>query len=325
MAAEQQQDDVLQYSLPDLCGVDPSPIVNEEEMVAAAQRNVQMVIKHIFEIPDTTVTDDGVLVTLPKHSIDPSLRMPREKPLPAKKPKTRWQKFAEAKGIKKKKRSRMVWDDNVKDWVPRWGAYSTKHIEDKLTWAIEVGAHDDPYEDPFAKRRAEKKLTVAKQKMREARNKLEAVGKKLPVGVPVGNDIGRGFKRKQTKEQLKEALRRTQIATGSRGEFDKLGKNEQVIKQTKKTKVHPKKVNEEKAEYMKILGRITKGGEVNKTQAAKWARTSEEGARAEANKEKKDKGIDMGSKKGTKKAPTKKKGGKGGGKGGKKGGKKGKR
>lgn len=67
----------------------------------------------------------------------------------------------------------MVWDENVQDWVPRWGAYSIKKNEDKYTPVIEVKGSEDPYEDPFLRKSLEKRLLKEKQKMNEIKNKME--------------------------------------------------------------------------------------------------------------------------------------------------------
>lgn len=50
---------------------------------------------------------------------------------------TKWEKFAQQKGIQKKKRSRKVFDEVRQDWVPRWGARSIKKLNDKDNFAIE--------------------------------------------------------------------------------------------------------------------------------------------------------------------------------------------
>lgn len=84
---------------------------------------------------------------------------PRQKSIPKEKTQTRWEKFSKEKGIEKKKRGRMVWDENVKDWVPRWGAYSVKKNEDKNTPVMEHKKNADPYEDPFLRKSLEKKLS----------------------------------------------------------------------------------------------------------------------------------------------------------------------
>jgi hypothetical protein len=51
----------------------------------------------------------------------PSTVLPREKPAPKAKATTRWEAFAKEKGIKKRKRERMLWDDEKQQWLPRWG------------------------------------------------------------------------------------------------------------------------------------------------------------------------------------------------------------
>lgn len=52
---------------------------------------------------------------------EPETRLPRAKPVPKAKPLTRWQQFALAKGITKKKKDRMVWDEAAGEFKPRWG------------------------------------------------------------------------------------------------------------------------------------------------------------------------------------------------------------
>lgn len=47
--------------------------------------------------------------------------MIRAKPIPEAKKETKWEKFAKEKGIQKKKRARMIWDEQTNEWRPRWG------------------------------------------------------------------------------------------------------------------------------------------------------------------------------------------------------------
>ena len=102
----------------------------------------------------------------------PELRtvFPRFKPIPKEKPLTKWQKFALEKGIKKKKRSRMIYDEVTQDYVPRWGYKSKKQIEDKALAIIETKPGEDPYQDPFEKRALEKRLLKERQKLNEMKN-----------------------------------------------------------------------------------------------------------------------------------------------------------
>jgi regulator of ribosome biosynthesis len=55
--------------------------------------------------------------------------------LPKPKPMTRWEKFAKEKGITKTKKSRIVFDDQKQDWIPRWGYKGANNQED---WLMEV-------------------------------------------------------------------------------------------------------------------------------------------------------------------------------------------
>ena len=47
----------------------------------------------------------------------PRFRLPREKKIPEAKAQTKWEKFAESKGIQKRKRSRMVFDEDKDECV----------------------------------------------------------------------------------------------------------------------------------------------------------------------------------------------------------------
>ena len=65
--------------------------------------------------------------------------LPRAKPLPKPKPPTKWEQFAAAKGIQKKRREKKVWDEEKQEWVNRWGrGAKNKEVEEK--WAVEVPA-----------------------------------------------------------------------------------------------------------------------------------------------------------------------------------------
>lgn len=63
--------------------------------------------------------------------------LPREKPLPKPKPLTKWERFANAKGISHVKKDKKVWDDERQEWVARWGRDGkNKDAEDQ--WLHEV-------------------------------------------------------------------------------------------------------------------------------------------------------------------------------------------
>ena len=91
----------------------------------------------------------------------------REKPVPKPKPLTKWEKYAKEKGIQKQKKSKLVWDDVVKEWVPRFG-YKKAQAEVEKNWVMEYkeGSNQDPREKAIE----EKRERVAKNELQRLRN-----------------------------------------------------------------------------------------------------------------------------------------------------------
>jgi regulator of ribosome biosynthesis len=244
------KEDNLAYDLKHLMATDISPINEADDLKAITRDNIQLLVSQIFQLPREQ-TDIGPVVRLDKLEFVEQL--PRMMPLPKPKVKSRWQKFAEERGIDKKKRSRLVWDEASKDWVPRWGANSVKHKAEKQDWLIEVPLNSS--EDPFEKKKLAKQLVNAKQKLREARNKLDTQGDRLPAGV--NSSLVEGKKRK--KETLDEVLKRAQVSSASAGRFDKRIESEKVIDQGKRRKLLSSNISEEKNQTMKIMNSVLKG------------------------------------------------------------------
>lgn len=106
-------------------------------------------------------------VLLPKRTTV----FPRHKKIPVQsKYKTRWETFAATKGIQKKKRSRMVYDENKGDWVPRWGARSIKKNQNQEDWAIELKPEDRNNSDPFQKKGLGRELKNEKENLKRMKN-----------------------------------------------------------------------------------------------------------------------------------------------------------
>ena len=81
-----------------------------------------------------------MLLTLPPATF----ALPREKPLPPAKEKTKWEKFAAKKGIGasgkkggKDGTGKMVYDEAKGEWVPKWG-YKGKNKDGEGEWIVEV-------------------------------------------------------------------------------------------------------------------------------------------------------------------------------------------
>ena len=111
------------------------PTTREAALTSTARDCAQALINQLLTTcPINRSTDDGSLqITLPT----PETALPREKPVPKEKEKTKWERFAEKKGIKAKKREgKLVYDEGSGEWVPKYG-YKGKKTGDG-DWLVEV-------------------------------------------------------------------------------------------------------------------------------------------------------------------------------------------
>lgn len=107
----------------------------EEYLQSVARDGVQALVASLFSLP-TKPSPDGPLAQLPP----PTTALPRAKPLPKPKPLTKWEKFANAKGIQHKRREKKVWDEERQEWVDRWGWKGANKMEE-TQWLSEVPAN----------------------------------------------------------------------------------------------------------------------------------------------------------------------------------------
>ena len=192
-------------------------------------------------------------LTLPENIIT----LPRSLPIPIQKPPTKWEKYKMEKGITQRKRGRMVYSEEVGDWVPRWGKGSAKHIQDSMNWVME---EKEPGVNPFEQKSNEKQLAKAKQMKRQIKNE-EFAQKYLAQkkGITNYNEKNEGsnapkqhiskkmrkaFKAQKEIERLNEdkknlgkRLEQVQKSTRSMGNFDKKLKNEKEVNLLKKKRV----------------------------------------------------------------------------------------
>lgn len=207
-----------------------------------ATRATQLLVDRLFNLP-SEMTEVGPVALLPSEK----QVLPREKRVPEPKPETRWEKFAKEKGIKKKKRERMIFDEDTQEYRPRYGYKRAKSgIEE--TPIVEVKHGADPYADPWAEARAEKKERVQKNTMQQFKNqkraeKAKGKGNKILLGAGLG--LGREYdparvpgipidvvKRegKRGKDGVRQALQIVQQSTASMGRFDEMRKGEPMKK-----------------------------------------------------------------------------------------------
>jgi regulator of ribosome biosynthesis len=213
---------------------------------------------------------------------DTLITLPRSLPIPVEKPLTKWEKYKKEKGLIQRKRSRMVYSEEVGDWVPRWGRNSIKKIQNSLEWALE---EKEPGVNPFEQKSNEKQLAKAKQLKRQIKN--EEYAKKMlnnnkeekKSNIPNINNENvnkQKLSKKQRKllkaqkeiqklsddkKNLSKRLEQVQKSTRSMGNFDKILKNEKEPNLLKKDKVSKDVLlnkKKEKSRDKRILDNILK-------------------------------------------------------------------
>ncbi|XP_057967215.1 ribosome biogenesis regulatory protein homolog [Malania oleifera] len=202
----------------------PSTPSSRKELVGECLREgtklVQAIADALFNLPSTEDLD-GPLVKLPS----PTTRLPREKHLPKPKPPTKWELFAKKRGITKRKKDKITYDEQTDAWKRRHG-YDRVN-DDKYVPIIEAKMSDEPGEDPFAKRIGDKKKRVEKQEKNRLQNLKQAakVGA-LPshvqlaaTALPItGTQVA---PKKVGKDDLQNVATMAATATASGGKFDK--------------------------------------------------------------------------------------------------------
>ncbi|GMH44047.1 hypothetical protein BSKO_11981 [Bryopsis sp. KO-2023] len=218
----------LQFDLGNLLAFDPAPVDPEPfetdmEAVCAqvASEITESLVAKLCSLsshPDK----EGRVLELP----EPTHPAPRHKPMPKPKEMTRWESFAQRKGIQKRKKEKMVWDESVGEWRRRFGYKRVNDPND--IHVIEAKATDKVGDDPFTKMEEEVKGRVSRQHDRETKNVKTALkkGQRVPANVRLTTGLpehGRGnpLKRKQLRKEMVEASLAAGLSTASMGKFDR--------------------------------------------------------------------------------------------------------
>ncbi|TNJ27035.1 Ribosome biogenesis regulatory protein (RRS1) [Giardia muris] len=166
----------MQFDLHYLMATDPTPLppgllepeTDEHQMMDVAVRTVAALCKEFVQLPRVS-SNIGLMGTLPP----PILHLPREKPLPKPREPTRWELFAKTKGIKKRKRSRLVYDEKVKEYRPRYGRNRRTDNTTEYDPIIPAKEGVDDYpgaKDAFTVVREARLARIAKNKAQRAAN-----------------------------------------------------------------------------------------------------------------------------------------------------------
>lgn len=218
---------------------------DREEYIKTTMRdNVQLLINALWQVPIER-NENVIVAKLP----EPKTIVPREKPIPKPKPLTKWQQFAQSRGIVKQKKSKFVWDETKKEWGRRYGY--KKANDDTKPWLIEVPNNADPTEDQFAKRLDAKKERVAKNEYQRLRNIARA------NKINVRND-GAIVNKKSSANDVKKALATAKQSDASMGQFSERAapdEEKQIRGFSKKRKFESNlgNMNKEKSKQLKIL------------------------------------------------------------------------
>ncbi|XP_030758609.1 ribosome biogenesis regulatory protein homolog [Sitophilus oryzae] len=213
--------------------------------------NTQLLINQLWELP-TEKVDEAIMVRLPT----PKTLLPRMKPVPRPRPLTKWQKFANEKGIQKKKKSKLSWDEQLQKWIPMYGFKRAKADSTK-NWVLEVPQNVDPYEDQFAKKTVAKSENVAKNELQRLRNIAKAKKVKVPRAGVTNPEVS-------SAKDLQAAVTVAKASTASLGKFqDNLPKEKKAKGVapitpgvSRKRKLPPASGEHEKKENLNIVDSI---------------------------------------------------------------------
>nr|CAG4641161.1 EOG090X0CBY [Eulimnadia texana] len=161
----------LEFDLGNLLAVDNNDLDlnalrsnREQYLLHLARDNTQLLINKIFQLPTERV-EDVIVAKLPA----PTAVLPREKPVPKPKPPTKWEQYAKEKGIVKRKKSNLVFDEELKKWVPRYG-YQKAKAEKEKNWVVELSDKNAASADPRSKLKIDKEERKARNELQRLRN-----------------------------------------------------------------------------------------------------------------------------------------------------------
>lgn len=195
---------------------------------------------------------------------DPTTLFPRFNPMPSKKDLTKWERYAQDKGIKRRKKTHKVFDEASQTWVMRHGSRGARQLADKRDVIREIKPGQDIHADPFVEAKLQKKASEQKQKIQEMRNKIRAKGhdeSRLITHEERATRIkAKKEKLKKIKQYKQEKLARNlkiaQSSTASMGKFDKRVSKDEVQKSIKKKKQKVANIFDTSKEVARNKGRI---------------------------------------------------------------------
>lgn len=218
----------IELDLGSLCAFDPSAAATRDEGAAKACATAltQALFNALMELPsEVGLTGRGV--TLPP----PTSKLPRAKPIPQPRLPTNWEQFAQKKGIQKRKRSSLAFDEGQQTWKRRYG-YDRANPGETANPIMPAKPSDKVGEDPFTNAAAKKRKGVEQNRERHINNlkanrKASLGGRsEIPASVRLAASLpehgrGRPQKRQEMDGAIHASAVRASKATASMGKFDK--------------------------------------------------------------------------------------------------------
>lgn len=235
MSGSDEYDGPLELDLGNMAAFDPSPLpasatATPAGLAALACRAAQSLVNGLWGLP-SEVAPVGRVAELPR----PATPLPRQKPPPAPRPPTRWEAFAAQKGIVKKKRSKLVFDEDAGEWRRRHG--KGRAGDDADVHVVDAKPGDELGADPFAEAAAARRDKRATNKRQQLGNLKAAAGKKgggalalpptlrLAAALPT-HGKGKPLKSRDARPALREAAKAASVSTASLGKYDALAAGE---------------------------------------------------------------------------------------------------
>jgi regulator of ribosome biosynthesis len=218
-----------------MAAFDPSPLpasaaATPASLAALACRAAQSLVNALWSLP-SEAAPVGRVAELPR----PSTPLPRQKPPPAPRPPTRWEAFAAQKGIVKKKRSKLVFDEDANEWRRRHG--KGRVGDDADVHVVDAKPGDVLGTDPFAEAAAARRDKRATNKRQQLGNLKKAAGKKgggalalpptlrLAAALP-SHGKGKPVRSADARPALRAASKAAGVSTASLGKHDALASGE---------------------------------------------------------------------------------------------------
>jgi len=249
-----EKSSLVDLDLGNLIAFDYQEYPPNSDIKIITQNAVQELFQELFNLP-IKADDSDPLALLPQGTYS----MPREKSVPVTLPPTKWEKFAATKGIQKKKKSRLVFDEISKEYKPRFGRNRALTVDDDWVQEDKPGLLQKyGVEDPFEltkelKREKDKKIKGQQESNIRRRDDPKGLRNKKNINIELHTNTN------IDPHVLQRAVSIAQKSTASMGKFDQRVAGEKKLK--RKLELVPSSSEERLKAETRIAHRVFKDKE----------------------------------------------------------------